>query len=421
MSSVLPAPEQRRSLTSNTAWYIAGNVLVKPLWFVYLTVICTRLLTVESYGAFTSALAAGALVALLADLGTTEGAVREASRDLTGADSVLASALSLRVVLGVALLALAAAAALAFPASGMPAVAAGVGYVLLLRLNELLRGFFKAFEVLHLEARSVVAERFLTIVCGWGALLLTASAAWTLGAMCVGVAGSVMYTFALVHLRVTPFRPLAVSARACRRLLRDSVPLAAYQVFSVVFMHSGLVLVRATHDLTVTGHYGTGARIVEAMMLLPSVGIATLWPRLIRAYHSGDQETFRTEQRRLVWLYTGLATLVSALVLPFTTSVLHLITGSEAYSDGAVYLGGYLLLFPLLTLQFLTSMALMATAQQRALLVRVGAWTAGYACAAAALMGFTSAPPIWVLVALGVACTGIGTGNLRQLARLNSR
>lgn len=409
-----PAP----SLTRNTAWFVAGNVIVKPVWFAFLTFICMRLLSVEGYGVLTSALAGGALLGTLADLGTTEGATREASKRDRRTRSLLANAIGLRVVLAVGLLLCCYALVLFGGLSGT--LLLGLFYALLLRMNELLRGFFKAFEVLQFEAYSVLAERGFSVALGWILLGLTGDAGGALVGMCTGTFGATLFTLYLVHRQVLPLERRLLHLPGWGAFIRRSLPLGLFQFLSLTLINLGIVLVRLSGDLTATGLYGTASRVTEALLLLPSVGIATLWPRLIRSYHDTDAASFAMWSKRLIVGYTLLAVLVTAVLFPLAPLVLRLLTGNAAYSEGLVYLQLFLVLFPLMTLKFLTSMTLLATHHQRATVVRIAWATTAYAAAAAYILFGLHLPATWVLLPLGLAFTFISAGNLLHLRRVHS-
>src|SRR5690625_6678217 len=62
-------------------WLGSANLLVKPIWFVFITAFCMRILGVDGYGVFSTALALAAVMAAFSDFGTSRFVVRELARD----------------------------------------------------------------------------------------------------------------------------------------------------------------------------------------------------------------------------------------------------------------------------------------------------------------------------------------------------
>ena len=64
----------------NVTWLTAGNLAVKPVWFVFITYVCIRTIGAEQYGVMAAALALMSIVDGTLMLGTSTLSVREVAR-----------------------------------------------------------------------------------------------------------------------------------------------------------------------------------------------------------------------------------------------------------------------------------------------------------------------------------------------------
>ena len=104
----------RRRVASNTAVQLAGKGAVLALGVVSIAVL-TRYLGPEDYGKYTLALMYMQLFGVLADVGLFTTVVREISKDPERTEELVGNTIALRLVLSIAVIALAAAVSLLLP------------------------------------------------------------------------------------------------------------------------------------------------------------------------------------------------------------------------------------------------------------------------------------------------------------------
>ena len=170
-------------------WLGIANIAVKPIWFLFVTALCMRVLGVEGYGRMNAALALAAMGANLIDLGMARYTVREVARDRSLAGPYFSNFLVLRGGLSVFAMLVIVAAAWLLGYRG-PALLAAVFaslYVFTLELTNYCRSFYEATENLRRQALMLVVEKVLVVAFGAVLLVFTRSAEWTLAGMAVGM------------------------------------------------------------------------------------------------------------------------------------------------------------------------------------------------------------------------------------------
>lgn len=161
-------PPPRAGLVRNLAWLTGANVVVKPVWFLFITAACMRGLGADRYGTLTAAMSLAAMAVIFTEFGTGEYVTKELARTPAAAPSLFTNVLAGRAATG--LLAVAAAlgvgTALGYEAPELTALLYAGAYTVTCRLNELCRALFRAYEVLRYEAYSLLVERVLVIAGG---------------------------------------------------------------------------------------------------------------------------------------------------------------------------------------------------------------------------------------------------------------
>ena len=146
------------------------------------------------------------------------------------------------------------------------------------------------------------------------------------------VSGLAMLVFAgaLVRGRM-PLRP-RIGGTDWWPLVRDALPYSAATAVYTVYFRVTLVVMSLIASAQQTGYFATSFRVVEAVIGLPAVGIATAFPILLRAA-AEDSERFAYASERLLELalLAGVAlALVLVLGAPFVVDVLAGAHGSPA-------------------------------------------------------------------------------------------
>jgi O-antigen/teichoic acid export membrane protein len=244
----------------------------------------TRHLGVAGFGGYVSVLSLATIVALVADAGLTVVGIREyATKGPAERHQLIASILSLRLIIAATgmLLATGFAAVAGYDSALVAGTAlAGVGVLLVMVQQtytiplaaELRIGLVTAFDLLR-QALNVVAILIL-IAVGAGVTAFLASS------IPVGLAVAAVTAFAIR--RATALTP-NVDRPEWRRLLRETLLVAAASILAAVFYRIAIIMTSVLSTAEETGYFSASFRVIEVIISIPSLITTTAFPILVRA------------------------------------------------------------------------------------------------------------------------------------------
>lgn len=356
------------SLLRNISWLGLANVLVKPIWFVFITAACMRLLGASEFGVMTAALSLGTIATAFVDLGMMQYTTREVSRVPTRASRFFSNFMTLRLVNSLLAWAAALIAALLldYRGSALVAVAFAGGYTLTLNLTNYCRGIYRAFEDLRQEAVMLVIEKVLVI--GGGIVLLTSTrlASWTLAGMAAGMTLATAVNVWWIHRRYAPVRLRLLSATFVKRSLKIMIPFGLAGLFTAIYFRIDMVMIEAYLGEIPTGQYGAAYRIHEALAMLPAmVALAAIYPRLSKLHHLENFAAFDRLVRKSLLGLAGLGLLIAVVLSIYASPTIQLLDPDPAYGPAVGALQILVWSFPFLCANFLLYSALIAMDHQR--------------------------------------------------------
>ncbi len=383
MSEQPTVSEGRPTLLRNISWLGFASALVKPIWFVFITAACMRLLGVGEFGVMSAALSLGMIATAFIDLGMIQYITREVAREPSHASRFFTNFLSLR--LGNAVVAwigaLVAALLLGYGSGALAAVAFATIYTLTLSITNLCRAVYRAFEDLRQEAIMLIVEKVLVIGAGFVLLYWTRTASWTLSGMAAGMSIATVANAWWIHRTYAPLRPRLLSASFLRRSVRVMVPFGLAGLFTVMYYRVDIVMLEAILGEVPTGQYGAAYRILEALQLLPTmVALAAVYPRMARLYHEGQFARFHRLLQKSAAGLVAAGVLISAAIALLAEPIIALLAPDPSYGPAAGALRIVVWSFPFLCANFTLYSALISMDQQRfasivlgmAVLVNVG-------------------------------------------------
>jgi O-antigen/teichoic acid export membrane protein len=276
-------------IRSNVRWLLLANLLVKPVWFVFLLASARRLGAGE-FGLAMLALSFTSLLMVILEGGVDMHVVRALSGHPDRYAALVAKSGTLKVASGllVALLALVLsgidhvvpfARALLFPA---------LTFTLFNAVMLHARSVFRGFEIMRFEAASIVVEKVAVILLCGAVLLLRRDAVSFLNAYAVAYAVACVFTVALLVKNVGVPRGSVAFRSLWTDVLRPALPFALMSVFMIVYFRSAtLILSYVTGQETLVGYFNAGYRLVEAYILFPSIVMAPIYPVLSRRAKEG--------------------------------------------------------------------------------------------------------------------------------------
>lgn len=295
-------------LLRNMGWMTLPNLIVKPAWFLFITLVCIRFMGLAEYGVMTAALALMSICDGSLTLGSSPYTIRELARDPSKSGVFFSNLLVSRLVLSLLAVAIGLGIRLWLGTGALDVVTFAGVYVFFRNLLEYCRAVFRAHEQFQMEAGSTVVEKFLVIGGGSLALFLAPDAASALSGMSAGMGLTFLGTFVWTSNKMAPFRLKDISWAFYRRAMPHAVPLGLSSIFVLLYYRTDSIMLEAMEGELITGQYGLAFRITEAMVLLPFIVSSVLLPRL-SSLREQDASVFNQLFRRGI---LGMAATASA-------------------------------------------------------------------------------------------------------------
>lgn len=392
-------------------WLGSANLLVKPIWFVFITAFCMRILGVDGYGVFSTALALAAVMAAFSDFGTTRFVVREIARDRTIGGYVYTNVLISRAVLttGAFLLAIGAGLVLGYRGPILQALFFASWYAFGLSLVVFYRGVLQGFEALRNEARSLYVEKGFVIALGLVLLIATRDPRWTLAGMAGGMTLTLIYCLVVVHREFASFERHAVDLSYIRKHAVSIGTLGLASIFALLYLKVDLVMIERILGERPAGEYGAAYRIVEALNMLPAIATAAIYPRLSSLHAEADRlgQLARSSAAGL----SAIAIVIAAVLTLAAPALFQLLApGGEFYQSGPT-LSMLAWTFPFVCANAIIYAALLSLQQER------------FAVAALAGVLIFNVVSNWIVIpiygVIGSAATTVATEGLLFLLYLS--
>ena len=363
------------SILKNITWLGVGNVVVKPIWFVFITAVCVQILGVGEYGVMTASLALVGIVSSLINFGTSQFSIREVARDRDRASAFFSNFFPFRMMtsaVGLALVLL-IGFGLGHRQGDLLALAFAGCYGITLNLTEYCRAFYRAFELLRYEAVSIILEKILVVGAGTALLLVQPRAAWVLGGMALGMTLTLLGNVRWVTHRLTSFNRALIDRDFFRKALPQALPLGLASIFVMLYFRTDSVMLEAIQGELAAGQYGLAFRILEALILLPAIVVAAFLPRLSTLFGDQQNEAFKRLMRRGLGILAALSTAIALALALAAPLVIILIDPDPAAAPAIDALQILIWTFPFASVNYLLSTALTATDDQKALAWMLGA------------------------------------------------
>ncbi len=357
-----------RGLLKNIGWLGIANVLVKPVWFVFVTAVLMRQLGAEGYGVLNAALAMAGIVIAFTDLGMGRYTVREVSRDRDTASLLMSNFLGLRLalILAAILTTVVVGWALGYRSVALWAVGMAAIYSAALTMTIFLRGLFEAFEALKAEAVLLIVDKFLVISGGLALLLLIGGAHWTLTGMAAGMVVTAALHVGWLHRRLARLKPALFDTNFIRDHFSKIIPFGLAGLLTVLYFRVDLVMVEAIVGESAAGQYGAAFRILEALLMLPSIVVlSALFPRLSRLEHEGDREGFSQIVRFGMGGLIGASLAVAVTLTLLAPRLIHLLAPDPGFAPAATALTILTWTFPLMCINYLLYALLVTASEER--------------------------------------------------------
>lgn len=250
-----------------------------------LLIFCANILPGTEWGILATALALTEILNVVTDLGLSSLIIREVARERRQVGKYLSNGIFLKFFLAVITFVLIFIIANLGDRSPVEVV---VIYILTFRiilfsLAKFLESIFQAFEKMEYSAFVVILERATTFVLGWLALRIGLGLMGVAWAMFIGSALYLLLSSAVLIKKFVRPR-FSVNTKEVKSLIKEAFPFALTFIFLVIYFRIDMVMLREMKGALVVGWYAASYQIIQALMVIPGVAMAVLFPLLSRYF-----------------------------------------------------------------------------------------------------------------------------------------
>lgn len=307
----------------NSAW-LAGSRLFSITVNIIAVIFISRYLGPSQFGIFSYALSVAAILGTLSHLGLNSVITKELVRGRHSQESILGTALTMRLVSGL-VVTLLGAVIVHFMSSDNSDL---VLFVTLLLISETLRSgiLFSYWFEAQAQARPIAGATVLIVLIGatlkigmvvGDASLLSLVIVQSLDGFLVLVLFGWLYAT-----RSGSLGKLRVSWYVARKLLRDSAPLIVSGLTAIVYLRIDQVMLGQIEGSAAVGIYAVASRISEFWYFVPTAISTAAFPFLVRLKMRNAKQYEKRVQELLdilTWLGITVAIMVSLIGPPLIT------------------------------------------------------------------------------------------------------
>lgn len=279
-----------QALGRNTVQYTIALIGQKLLAFLY-TVAVARFLGVEGNGQYFFAINFVVIFSVLSDLGISTVFIREGTQKPQELQSLFSQSLSLKILFGVAMVALVniVAAILHYsPDVRMLMAIASISFVFE-AFHVLFFSALRTIQLLKYEALVLFLGQVIQVTFG-GILLYFAPNAVVLAlALLLANTWNVIVAFLLVRKKLGLKATLSFDTKVLLRFMQMAVPFAIAAIFIKLYSYFDSVLLSKMASKESLGYYGVAYKFTYAFQFIPLAFIAGLFPAFADLHGKGKE------------------------------------------------------------------------------------------------------------------------------------
>lgn len=319
---------------SNTAWMLGEKIITLGLGLLA-TVLLARSLGPDGFGIFNYALSVVGLASVVSHLGLSGIVVKELKSRPDEQFQIINTVITLKwLAATLAFLCLIAGSFLSKSEGGSYlGVIAIIGLILILQPTEVFDLWFQS----KVEAKFGALAQVIGGLVGNLLKILVAVLGLTVTYAALAHLTQMLIIAALLYLFYRAKRPknenFHLSVRGAVPLLKQGAWIFLGSISAVVYLKIDQVMLAWIHGVEEVGQYAAAARLSEAWYFIPSVIMASIFPKLIEKKLQSSDEYYRFMEKLFGLLYL-MAMVLILFAFIFSEYVISILYG-EAYSASA--------------------------------------------------------------------------------------
>ncbi|MBI3261240.1 flippase [Candidatus Berkelbacteria bacterium] len=333
-------------VATNTAVQFVGKLVVMFLGLGTIALV-TRYLGVGGFGQFTTIFAYVSFLSVFADFGFFAVLVTQLAKGKGEPRKIASNIMTLRALLGIAIYLVGFAVAFLLPYED--AVKLGIGIIAGAwfgqSVNQTLVGVFQVNQAM---AKPVVADilgKLAVLSLVWFSIMLGLPLHMVLVSYLIGAFITLILNLYLVRAYVAV--SLAYDARYWREVITLAAPMAAVLIFGFIYFKADTVILSLMKGPVDVGIYGVPYKLIEVLLVFPSIFMGTVLPFITRYLASSDARmagAFAKASHFLILI--GLPVLLVGMVL--AKPLVAVLGGADFTVAATVLVGSHAIAAPII-------------------------------------------------------------------------
>lgn len=291
-----------KNLFKASFYLLLAQSFVKLVGFSY-TVFLARVLGIENFGFYITALAYFGLISSISDFGFNRYLLREGSRDERNLPSYICNIFLLRLTISCFIFAL-FALWLNFFDTNHIRVSLSMLVIMAVIPQSIALTFDAALITKQKIIYSALGLSFLSAITAFLGFILVKSGFGAYGAVGALVFGQILYLFYLFILLIrSKIRFLSsVTYQQLKKITLGSLPYGILAVLGLIYFRIDTLLLSYIKGSNDTGLYGVAYKFLEVLVVIPTGVSLVLFPFMARLHDSSIQEVKKVYRQSLILL-----------------------------------------------------------------------------------------------------------------------
>lgn len=286
-----------RRIFKNTLWITAANIIGKGLAFL-LTIYIARYLGDSLYGKFSFALSLVGILAVIADFGLGNFAIREIARSNEQTKKYLDNIIVIKILLGIITFASILMSLILLDKDDLTkqlTYLAGL-YIIINTFEQFFYTVFRAWEKIKFEAICHITYNVFLFILGIIFIKLNFSAHSLMTAYVLATCLSFFLSITFIRKYFIKFK-VEFDFLFWKKILKESWPFALSSIFTIIYFRIDTIILSEMCTDQEVGWYTAAYNLVFALMLIPSVLDIIFYPILSKCFK--DKKEFKYTCKKL--------------------------------------------------------------------------------------------------------------------------
>lgn len=345
-----------QKIAKNTGLLFISQIITYIMSFIAL-IYTARYLGALNFGTLSFALSLAGILTIFTDIGLSSLMTRELARDKSMVKKYTGNVIMLKIVLSLAtvLFSILLIYFLNYDKQTILVVFLVVLSYVLTSFSQMFYSIFQSQESMEYQSLGQVLNSLFLFVGVIGAIYVGLNVLYF--AMAYFISSGIVTCYTLVIYRnLFSFPKMEFNSKFCKKLVKEALPLSLAMIFSTIAFRVDTVMLSAMVGNTAVGWYNASYRLIEALMFIPAVFTAAIYPVTSNFYVSSHNSLKIVYKKSFEYLTILSIPLVVAVTLLADKIILIIYGGQYIESVIALQILVWSIPFIFLTYMFSTIM-----------------------------------------------------------------